>query len=727
MNATRLSQIEGGPAAAAEAAGLASRIVRAWAADRPFTVEDAIRENPDARGSRSVLVELAYEEFCRREERGEPVPASEFAKRFPEIERSLRRVLVIDGYCKRSDVRDILAGGPWPSVGDDVLGFRLLQEIGRGAESRVYLAEELEVGERLVVVKVGPGCEEAATLGRLDHPNVVPIFSARRDPETGFGVICMPYLGRATLDAVIELLDFEGDRRPEAAFGDAVLAVSSLPPKGDRPAPRGTLAEEVTRVGAALASALEHAHAVGVVHSDVKPSNVLVTPGGTPMLLDFNLARHPGSEPGRIGGTLAYMAPERLRCWPTAACEASPASDVYSLAVTLRELLTGEPPVAGIDFADPDAAARKLATARSQLPAALPRDLLEGHDRLGGILAESLSPDPKSRPSAAEVARRLSASAFQAPASRTVAGMSRRTAIAAAAVGFGGAATAGLWHALRPRDVAREWEAGLAALDAARFADGAVSFDAVLSMLPDEPVALAARGWCHLRAGEPRLAYPDLKAARSAAPGGPMDAMLGYCVLFLNGDFRTGRNLFGDAIERDFDTAAVRTDAGYCCLQLDDPDGARRHLETAVAHDPRCGYAYHVLALLDRVRAVETRTPPDLDLVRAARDLAPRSAGLYLDCACSFALACELGTGNPADVFAALDQAVSLGVDPARGPDKAARYHPRLRDREEYSKYVQAAGAAGRVSEPEVRFACVAPPIDEPRRFFAMPDHINRR
>ena len=136
----------------------------------------------------------------------------------------------------------------------------------------------------------------------------------------------MPFLGGATLAAVL------ADRR----------AAGGRPTVGPRPArgPRPGLGPGVSRgrpgrpareilagcrypravawIVARLAEALDHAYGRGVLHGDVKPSNILLTADGVPMLLDFNLAvgwRSPGGDdlPGDPGGTLAYMAPERLR------------------------------------------------------------------------------------------------------------------------------------------------------------------------------------------------------------------------------------------------------------------------------------------------------------------------------------------------------------------------------------------------------------------------------
>ena len=110
----------------------------------------------------------------------------------------------------------------------------------------------------------------------------------------------------------------------------------------------GTLSEgdrswaAIARVGVQVADALAYAHAQGVLHRDVKPSNLLLDLNSTVWVTDFGLAKSTGSDDltqmGDIVGTLRYMAPERFDGW------SDPRSDVYALGITLYELLTLRPP-----------------------------------------------------------------------------------------------------------------------------------------------------------------------------------------------------------------------------------------------------------------------------------------------------------------------------------------------------------------------------------------------
>src|SRR5690606_8404155 len=93
----------------------------------------------------------------------------------------------------------------WPSTGEVFLGFELLEEIGKGAFSRVFLAREVGLGGRQVVVKFSQkGADEATMLGLLDHPNIVPVHSITTDEAIPLSALCMPYLGRTTASEWIQ-------------------------------------------------------------------------------------------------------------------------------------------------------------------------------------------------------------------------------------------------------------------------------------------------------------------------------------------------------------------------------------------------------------------------------------------------------------------------------------------------------------------------------------------
>src|SRR5438132_9876091 len=100
-----------------------------------------------------------------------------------------------------------------PQNGEEVFGFRLHHELGHGAFARVFLAEQADLADRPVVLKVSPiDGDEPQTLAQLQHTHIVPIHSVHEDQQKGLRAVCMPYFGGASLSRVLELLWRETDR-----------------------------------------------------------------------------------------------------------------------------------------------------------------------------------------------------------------------------------------------------------------------------------------------------------------------------------------------------------------------------------------------------------------------------------------------------------------------------------------------------------------------------------
>ncbi|HWY86781.1 MAG TPA: serine/threonine-protein kinase, partial [Gemmataceae bacterium] len=300
------------------------------------------------------LLDQAFDLFCTLRYNGETVNAEEFCARYPAIQHSLARLLAAHRYLEdHPELVDVDRLENCPVPGDIFVGFRLERELGRGAFARVFQATELALGERQVALKISPqgtGTAEAATLGRMVHPNIVPIFSVAEDEESGLTAVCMPYLGQATL---LNILDHVyGQPAPEPTAASLLEAIEEIP--GAQPViPSGILAggsyvDGVRWLAIQLAEALAFIHAKGICHRDLKPSNILMRADGTPMLLDFNLAEDMQAPCNRQGGTPSYMSPEHLRSLNgiQAADPDRPGtrSDLYSLGVILYELLTGTHP-----------------------------------------------------------------------------------------------------------------------------------------------------------------------------------------------------------------------------------------------------------------------------------------------------------------------------------------------------------------------------------------------
>jgi eukaryotic-like serine/threonine-protein kinase len=109
-----------------------------------------------------------------------------------------------EGQCAAESPQKLRRAG-LPQPGDELAGFRILTELGRGAFARVYLAEEINLGRRLVAIKVSrPDGNEPQILARLQHSHIVPVHSVCDDPTSGLRVLCMPYFGGADLARVLK-------------------------------------------------------------------------------------------------------------------------------------------------------------------------------------------------------------------------------------------------------------------------------------------------------------------------------------------------------------------------------------------------------------------------------------------------------------------------------------------------------------------------------------------
>jgi eukaryotic-like serine/threonine-protein kinase len=241
-----------------------------------------------------------------------------------------------------------------PVAGADFLGFRLKAELGRGGLARVYLAQQEDLANRPVVVKVAPDLwGEAHTLAQLQHPHIVPVYSVhRREP---FQVVCMPYLGWTTFQDVLHRVQGQPSLPTAGSF---LAKVFKAAPAGTNPASSGDLfaqtlaglsyVEAVVWLCAQLAEGLVHAHEHGIVHHDLKPANILLTDEGQPMLLDFNAAedtkRAPGTIVAWVAGTLPYMAPEQLAALHGTQAPVDARCDLFAFGVIMFELLTGRYP-----------------------------------------------------------------------------------------------------------------------------------------------------------------------------------------------------------------------------------------------------------------------------------------------------------------------------------------------------------------------------------------------
>lgn len=435
MNAaSRAIPVDARPAAgeAVDAKRLAAEIIGNWPSDRTFDARRLIEDRPELAWCRSAVVDLAYEEFCRKRDAALPLDRESFAARFPAYERTLLRVLEVhDALNEAPGLVPFGADVQWPHRGETFLDFNLLVELGRGTFSRVFLAEEVPLGCRTVVVKIcQSGGHEANVLGGLQHRHVGQIFSVREDPQTGLTAICMPFLTMRTLTDLIDVRFSETRSAAGSGIDGLSLTVDGTGDSVDQPstinhqslselshhAPLttendATYVESIARIGMQVADALAYTHEKGIVHGDVKPSNILVSDAGDATVIDFNLSMRHGAGSSLLGGTLVYMPPEQLSsiARPDADSDCRPAGDVFALGATLYESLTGRLPFGAVSPlpADRNAAIDELLARQRETALSLQADCPHVPPQLADAVERCLALDPAKRPAAGELSAML--------------------------------------------------------------------------------------------------------------------------------------------------------------------------------------------------------------------------------------------------------------------------------------------------------------------------------
>ncbi len=283
-------------------------------------------------------IEEAVQQFVDAQLQGQKPNIDEFVKQYPEIEDKLRQRIrnlqkidsLFDSLVQadESDFEDTVTGGEL--VGQKVGSFEIVEMIGRGGMGVVYLARDTKL-KRSVAVKSMPVelqadstartrfRREAELLASLNHPNIAAIYEII-EQDAGAGYLILEYVPGETL--------------------------------AQRIAREPLKLEQALSIGQQIAEAISAAHENGVVHRDLKPGNIKITPEGKVKVLDFGLAKATSSQdknqgtaitqPGRVIGTPAYMSPEQARGKPT-----DKRSDIWSFGCIMYEMLTGHIPFEG--------------------------------------------------------------------------------------------------------------------------------------------------------------------------------------------------------------------------------------------------------------------------------------------------------------------------------------------------------------------------------------------
>src|SRR5688572_7732182 len=255
--------------------------------------------------------------------------------------------------------------------------YEIARHIARGGMAEVYLAKDLMLDRPVALKVLFPELStdrnfverfrrEAQAAANLSHPNIVSIYDWGEEEGTYF--IVMEYIEGRTLGQII---------------------------RGEGP----LLADRAAEIGADVAAALAFAHKTGVVHRDVKPGNVLISPNGQVKVTDFGIARAANSDQdltqtGAVMGTATYFSPEQAQ-----GNRVDGRSDEYSLGVVLYEMVVGRPPFQGDN---PMAIAYKHVREEPVPPRQLNRDVPEAFE---AIVLQAMAKNPNDRYASADELR----------------------------------------------------------------------------------------------------------------------------------------------------------------------------------------------------------------------------------------------------------------------------------------------------------------------------------
>jgi serine/threonine protein kinase len=355
-----------------------------WKSGECVSAETYLRAHPTLAADLDRAAALVHGEYLLRLERGEAVTLDEYAERFPV---HARRLLELYGEIPTQagvvqspatippSSADLKSAGGFP-------GYKILRELGRGGMGVVHAARDDRTGQHVALkamLYLDPALlvrfkQEFRHLANVKHPNLVTLYKLAAEGPVPF----------FTMELLEGGTGFSAHVRGGVADGQPLPAAQT---------------DRLRDAFSQLADGLNALHAAGVIHRDLKPGNVLVTPEGRVVILDFGLAaeiddggQHQITQQ-RLMGTVGYMAPEQ------AACQAvSPASDWYAVGVMLFEALTGRLPFVGPQTLVLQAKQEMNAPDPRSLVPDLPADLAD-------LCVALLARDPAVRPGGADVRR----------------------------------------------------------------------------------------------------------------------------------------------------------------------------------------------------------------------------------------------------------------------------------------------------------------------------------
>jgi serine/threonine protein kinase len=640
-----------------------------------------LREQPELLTEETFVFDLIFEEYCLRLERGENVDVDAFCARFPYPSEDVKNMLLSCWYLHESGLLDRAKVIDWPEPGNRIGDLNILRELGRGQFARVYLAREESTGGRLVAVKfTWDSAHEALTLGPLNHRNIVKVLSAGPDEQTGLNVVRMPYHGPATLKDLIDRAAVPPHSPRTTAAAIILDAARSEEPVEENEEPHrvlltGTYEDGVVWLIGKIAGALAFLHQRGICHRDLKPTNVLLSPSGQPLLLDFNVAIDAGAisdgNATRQGGTFPYMPAEVLHQFLDRNFkEQRPEADVFALGVIGHQLLTGEHPFGPIPSRSNERDLIELLLQRQESDSA---PSIAATSPFSRLLVATLAQDPALRPTAAQL---------QAAAEVHLASRSRQ-------------------HRLSLNWVSLLAAGLLLALTAGGFAWLRSASHAAPAPAPrtekDQAKSLYLNGKRYLADGNRPFALDSFLRSYGLDPQARTQASIAY-VLALKKEHEDAIKQCDLAIKEGFSNAQLYNNRGFSIMQRwgrkrangePVPDAevyreARADFLEAIARDPKCPTPYTHLSLLvihlweHQRLSNPTWTPAEEDIEIIRRGMKLEGVGCRQATYAARVLALTVGNRpeRNAEVLSYLTLALEKGFDPHSLQNERDIYRP---------------------------------------------------